>query len=192
MKPVNNLYRVLSDSSGMINNDERVSYVTYMPNEYRKIEQSATYNIRPVYDDEITAGLNVKFRGSTYEENVPDITKALDGFHKLKNRAQQMQSYLPDRINNPSYILASIIGTELYDCMSGGMNKYGLQACVALIKHYNCDLKEIVYPSDSGSHTDDTGTKWDTLGDFMREWDNEKKLGVSIDVNNKLLLEVML
>lgn len=76
--------------------------------------------------------------------------------------------------NTPSRMLAEFIGTDYYDCMSGGMHLSSLIACRLLIQRFRLDTSEWVYPSEDGAFVDSMGIRWDTLADWMRRTDFEE------------------
>ena len=171
------MYRTLIESSGMRNNDESVIYtefeVTYEAVD--KLPKAPFYDpqlvfCRPVAKAELDAGLDTAFRGSTYDEKTPSITKDLDGLYDLITQLVVRYSICNELGRKPARLLTAYISTDYYDCMSGGMRSSALYACRLLIQRYGIDTSEKVYPSDKGSwvNPENEEDRWDTLADWMK------------------------
>jgi hypothetical protein len=185
-----NKWRNIVELSDMSNNDEVVLFSNEeltqdtLPN---TVNKTFLYNptlklSRPVFDFEIKEGLNINFQGPTLDwddennnENPPEITKFLDAYFLIKQKAQFHTEIFK---STPSKFLARHIAYSFYDCMSGGMPIYELMICRLLAKDERIDKSTDVYPSSKGE-------TWTNLNDFLNETnDCQEKYG---ELFNQLL-----
>lgn len=173
-------WRNIIERSCMINNDEFVIY----SHEQRKQEKDMPGRLRmsrPVFTVEIKDGLDPVAQMEKRQlspQQAPKITLMLDAFFKLKKSLegyQYLHSLREDNTPwNPAQALASIIGDNYYDCMTGGWDGYSIWAAHQLGATMNPN--EQVYPKDNG---------WYTLGDFLAD---TQTVATAIDADvNKLL-----
>lgn len=126
---------------------------------------------RPVFAVEVAAGLDVAYRGDRFEEKCPPITSTLDGLHRFFRDVEWRRNFTDDA--TVSRIVADIVAYSYYDCMSGGMDKTCVRACRAVVRQYGCDLNEPVYPGRVKGGNMDDYSSWYTLGDWMKETEDE-------------------
>lgn len=182
-------YRVIVEMSCMNNNDEHF-FCSPTPITREDVQKLARSDFdepslalcRPVFPQEIAAGLDVSKRGDNLygPDELPALTRLLDAYFRLKNLVEFWQMINPKL--TPSEILAEHIGTVYYDCMSGGMHKWDAVICGELVSHPSIDLDELVYPGKDRSalRRDEEPSKetWYTLRDWLegREKDDSAEL----------------
>lgn len=166
------IFRNIVERSSMVNNDEQIFYTEAQLTEVRKGKNASAFDhtrlviSRPVFQEEIDAGLNLKWQGRTWDDDAPKnpkITDALDDFFKLKGQIDPLMEFgieLPKIINE-------IIAYNFYDCMSGGVGIYFLSACRWFIETNNIPLDEEVYPAPENKGHGPKG--WYTLQQFLKE-----------------------
>lgn len=164
-------FRWIIERSMMSNNDEVVVHadcdITYEEFKTSKVKDALADSwsdpklvfCRPVFEEELSRGLNTSYIGLTYDETCPPLTRLLDDLHKLVRGVEACMKFFKNP--TPTNILSHIIAYSYYDCMSGGMPKGMMMACRDLVKRYKCDLTHRVYPKGS--------EEWYTLGDWMSE-----------------------
>lgn len=148
-------YLIMWDSSGMINNNVKcvVSTEDVVINILDGLKSQGlgglyVYFIRPVHEKE-----KVPF-GEFYENDVDcPYFRTMNAMHSL---------LVPYRINKllgiDSFekVIASAIGTEFCDCMSGGMDSYKIMVLRHLIRALDTPLNKEVYHNF-------------TIGNFLKE-----------------------
>jgi len=177
------IWRTIIEWSHMINNMESILYTkSEVQHEDAKDMQrpkdlflaSPTLVLsRSVLTSELEEGLKTDYFGDKLDEDVPELTLFLDAFFRIKQYAS-FKKELMDK--DPSAILRDYVAYAYYDCMSGGMPKYEVAICRALIKDDRINKDEEVYPC---SKEENNGRDWYNLSDFMKhtdcysnEWDN--------------------
>lgn len=124
------------------------------------------------------------------EENGNEkITLALDAvyrFHQLTKYYELLKT-LSDEPDNftPSFILASLIGSNYYDCMSGGCPIMLLDLFYILTKTESIDKSSKVYPSPNQNPFEID--KWDTIQDFINEY--ERRFSIENQEAFQLILD---
>lgn len=178
IQPAPSCYRVIVELSCMNNNDEHFFYspvpitrkdVQKLP--HSSFDEPSLVVCRPVFPQEIAAGLDVSKRGDNLygPDELPALTRLLDAYFRLKGLVEFWRAVNPKL--TPSKILAEHIGTVYYDCMSGGMHRWDAVICGELVSHPSIDLDELVYPGKDRSalHRDEEPSKntWYTLRDWI-------------------------
>lgn len=177
-------YRVIVELTCMMNNDEIFFYTkkkittddlsTYIHTS-RFMDKPHVALCRPVYQQEIDAGLDISKRGEMYRSEFPDITLLLDAYYVLKGQADLWFREIPKKVGKPlgtpSDFLAIHIGSSAYDCMSGGMPLWEGYICYYLCQHPAIDLDALVYPgkdrSKGGEDGEPNKDSWYTLRDWL-------------------------
>lgn len=179
-------YRNIIEMSCMSNNDERIMYTDEeLPWDVKIkgggfMEHPKLVISRPVFPEEIEAGLNTSWEGSVWDDNMPkmpDLTLALDDFYKLKRDIDFGRNFLGRDLQST---INNAIAYSFYDCMSGGAGVYFLSACRWFIEHYSLDLNDEVYPA-SESRPGSGPRGWYTLGDFLEEIKNIPRIEEMIE-----------
>jgi hypothetical protein len=179
-------FRLIVERSCMANNDEWVRFTTSEKDLSSKTERDAlnkeiyegssgafdraTLQVcRPVFQEEIQAGLNIDYRGSAWDEKPPKITEFIDGFYKLAKSYEFSKEYMNMVREDGSFDLGKWVayyaGTHFYDCMSAGCNPLTLSVLRHLAEQPGINLDEYVYPSMGGPGDKDH----ETLQDFLDE-----------------------
>lgn len=150
--------------SVMINNDERVLY----SNQKMEVKADAPARLvlsRPVFEIELRNGLQPVAKSFDLlgnPEHAPELTLMLDAFFKLKQNLEfykQLNDFRKDKKPwNEAQALATIVGTNYYDCLSGGWDAYSIWAVHQL--SVGLDLSVHAYPKDKG---------WYTLQNFLKD-----------------------
>jgi len=192
-----NKWRNIVETSIMRNNEEVVFYsdekidYDYLKQTFlgKKINDLKIVTSRPVFDFEITEGLDICSQNPRYlyfynKENnkrVPDITLFLDAYFIIKQQAESYQKIMKENFS-PTEFLAHHVGSSYYDCMSGGFPAYELMICRMLIQNPRIDTSEYVYPG-SEEHKEKTGRSDINLQDFLEETKNvEERFGNKLQV----------
>ena len=176
--PKSKILRTVIEKSMMHNNDEYSLYadseekmqklikvvVDKFSNDY--FSDPRVILTRPIYDIELEEGLNVqKSINDCFDEKVPDITILLDELHKA---VDMMADYNMLKIDFSSFI-SMVIGTQYYDCMSGGVSYPWIwvirKICQIALESGLINLDKTVYPRGEGE-------PWYTLRDFLYETKN--------------------
>lgn len=169
------IFRNVVERSCMNNNDEWVFYSDHelkfkdpeiermLPR--RMFDDTRLVVSRPVFDIEITEGLDIKsIPSSLYDSVCPKITAFLDTVFELKNLINFFKEVYQE--NDKTKLVNFLIRRytcDFYDCMSGGLGKYEGYIVKQLVKSFNIDLSMELYPKgDSKDHY--------TIGDFMNEF----------------------
>lgn len=158
------IYRTLVSHDIMINNNELVEYFSH------KItgEESGGRLVlcREVFQEELDAGLDINYRGSIWDEEIPKVTRVLDAYYRVRTFFEVWED-IQERTPDPSYtpmslstLLTHQIAINYYDCLSGGCPSAMLSVFRHIIEKYNIDRSLEVYPSDD---------KWYTIDDFMND-----------------------
>jgi len=159
--PVAGVFRNIVELSPMINNHEVVffSNVIQTYETIHKTNSTARLRLsRPVFQQEVDAGLNLQFNGAIEKEAAVEITKWIDALWQIREQVKFWKQVQP--ASTPDFILAHLIGTDYYDCMSGGCPLFKMEIYKALASHPSINPAEPVYPA---------GDKWSTLSDFLKE-----------------------
>lgn len=133
---------------------------------------------RPIFREEVDAGLPLDYVGSMVDWEAPDdapprwpqLTVLLDGLYNLIDGIQWRGEVFREDSRTPTYMIGDYIAQHYYDCMSGGMPHAAVLACRLLVRQYNCDLGHALYPSSEdhlGSCADGKYDGWYTIGDFL-------------------------
>lgn len=162
------MYRNVIERSGMINNDEIITYtdkkLTYdMFNTYKLVIS------RPVYDFEIEEGLNpIKETGiSSFDEKIPKISSFLDGLYRIKVRFDHDKKMFKSASLQKS--INHYISYNYYDCMSGGCNVYILSIFRYLIENMeDFNLNEPIYPGKDRGKSCEDKSSWYNFNDFLK------------------------
>jgi hypothetical protein len=159
-------WRIVEEKSIMINNDEWISYQLTQP-EYDHTKHQV---VRPVYKVEVDKGLNFTYHGRRPYGDEPNSDPAIT--HFIDSIYQLLRSLVFSAILNITYgeAICIIIGTEFYDCMSGGMDRQKINIILKLIEMYpeSFDMNSYVYPGDEGEDS------IITLGDWFKEVSKRK------------------
>jgi len=157
--------------SCMINNEEIVFFTDHQV-DYKRVKEYVRWGpfdsprlviSRPVFQVELDAGLNTRYKGAVIgydddkDEKAPEITSAIYALFKL---FESLRIHVEILKANPDDALVEAIAYNFYDCMSGGCSIFFLAACRYLIERYSVDQAKEVYPS---------GDKWSTVSDFLKE-----------------------
>jgi len=113
---------------------------------------------RPVYDVEMSAGIETKIDSKIGSAFDPDVTFLIDAYWRVKSAFDGYA--VSGMFADPSKAIAHYIACNYYDCMSGGC-----QAPVLSILRYACE--EFGVPNDTDAYPGDNG--WQTIGDFLAE-----------------------
>lgn len=154
-------FRNIVELSPMINNDELVFYSVERIEHAQVAEMIRTGRLRlsrPLFEQEFAAGLNPGKATKTDLENIPELTRWLDAFFQIKEQAKFWMSLKPG--TSPASVIATLIGQDYYDCMSGGCPKAKMEIYKVLASHPSVDQNEHVYPNKDG---------WLTFKDFFAE-----------------------
>lgn len=172
--------RLVIERSCMSNNDELyVHWPQSMLDELNADVEKHGWKIvcdRPVYVEELEAGLDVTRIETSIDtvwkladlgvELYPELTQALDGLYKLR---RGLDFYVNTLGGSPGLAVVDLVAQHFYDCMSGGADRWYLEACTRLLVALKVPLDEPIYPKrgDGG---------WHTVGDFLEEIQGKKKL----------------
>lgn len=171
------MYRIIVELSCMANNDEisfyseeQASHDTVKSLKRSPFDDPRLVLCRPVFSQEVDAGLDITKRGSRFDENVPEVTNLLDAFFKIKNDVDFWTSVANGKLRmTPSAFLARHIGNAYYDCMSCGMPGMEAAICAHLCEHPSVNLDELVYPGKNPGDGEPSEETWYTLGDWLAE-----------------------
>jgi hypothetical protein len=188
---VENAFRYIIEMSPMSNNDE---YIYYLNKDNVPIEEFPIVNngfneprivlVRPVFKIE---NLNFKFEGSKFDEKVDEITLLLDSYYQLIDKFKWFKKINDTQKENNSEItsieemLGMLIGSEYYDCMSGGMTPGKSQLLIYIIEKYKLKTDVYTYPKMDGNNE---SNPYYTIQDFIDELKDKNYLE-----NNVKLLE---
>ncbi len=140
---------------------------------------------RPVFAVEIKAGLNTQFQGLAFDESdVPAVTLVYDDVFKLLGHIKIRTDLFRMSVDAA---FASVVGNDVYDCMSAGVSGYYISAARFVIKTSNIDLNAQLYPRYPRDGEPD-GEYWHTVADFLEETSSAPDLETYIDVAPLLLL----
>lgn len=197
-------YRVITEWSFMTHNDEHVSYVDLpedteiqFTQEFR--ERAARLfkdpNVvlqRPVFPEE---KLDMRYKGDKNEEDVTDITLALDAYYTFQKEfsfwVDLQEKTKCDRIP-PHEVLSMYIANSYYDCMSGGMPLYSMVLTYLLLTYCTKEqLQYHVYPGKElpkGQEKKNTPYEdWYTLEDFKNTCEKDQDIQKHINVAKSIL-----
>lgn len=149
---------IVENCTAMINNDEIIYYRDTCPEGYKFLQKRILLR-RPIFLEE-KINLEHVEQGEIplYEETPSALTRILDGIYRLQEEIQRMNFLFKEHPNkekvcSPSEIVANILATNYYDCLSGGM-PIGLDTAIQLIcKDPRINPDTEVYPSDKGYYT---------------------------------------
>lgn len=171
-----NCYRWLVELSSMTNNDEVVTHKN-SPITYQEFSKSEICNklkspfndprlvmCRPVFTEEISAGLDISYGGSKLNEKAPEITATFDALYQLKNDIELRIKHFKSK--TPEAVLTHIVASQYYDCMSGGMKHPAVIIAREMFKFFNVDPNTKLYPSMVENND------WYTVKDFLDETKN--------------------
>jgi len=169
-------WRSIIEMSTMINNDE---YIFYTRKEIKQDEVAEHFTSGLLSKPRLVISRPV-FRGEVIPEKkgysvwkapkLPKETHILDSLFRIKDN---LIFLITKAKIEPSKAVAHILGTEYYDCMSGGCPTYMLALLKTIVEKYKLNLDEDVYPGE------DPSGDWVTLKDFV---DNNKDLPDMRDV----------
>lgn len=149
----------------MVNNDEQAVYGTsIISRETIKAQGASLVIARPLFQEEVDAGLNLEFHGMLMDENPPEITLWLDALFRLIQGMLHPMDLIPGGAQiSPSERLAQFIATNYYDCMSGGCPTHVLAILKNLCEDPRVNLRNPVYPSKES---------WADIADFLKDVGN--------------------
>lgn len=145
-------YRTVVEFSPMRNNDEWVIHtekeVTNLDQlkitrpGFRCFETPELVFSRPIHSAE-RGKLDTSYEGDRrFDEDAPEITRALDDFYKLK---EDLKGKIQVIGLSPDKAITMSIGAAYYSCMSGGAGRYYLSACRYFIEQLHVSMDEEVY-----------------------------------------------
>jgi len=169
------MYRTVIERSSMTNNDEAVCYKS-SPITYKDVPVHVGHLVfcRPVLQTEIDAGLDLSFKGSSWDEKVSDITRLLDAYYRICQTGEFWITVWKDAKVQPSLskFLSHEMANQYYDCMSGGCPTWILSILVFLAQDPSVDKDTPVYPGKTDSTGDggiDDLSGWYTIADFLED-----------------------
>lgn len=162
--------RAVVEKSSMINNDEycfripagtEEKFSAWVENQGWKI-----MTIRPLFQEELDAGLTSKDCYSIWDETVkhPSLTNALDAFYRLREYLEVTTGKIGMSLEDA---LLRDLAYQYYDCLSGGCSIYALVFYARMFRALGTDLTKKIYPSK------DT---WHTVGSFLAEMEGREDL----------------
>jgi hypothetical protein len=173
--------------SPMSNNNE---YIYYLNKDNVLIEEFPIVNngfneprivlVRSAFKIE---NLNFKFEGSKFDEKVDEITLLLDSYYQLIDKFKWFKKINDTQKENNSKItsieemLGMLIGSEYYDCMSGGMNKGKSQLLIYIIEKYKLKTDVYTYPRMDKNNK---GKPYYTIQDFINSLKDTKYLNDNV------------